>query len=113
MKGAVASVFGGILLATIFVGDQLIGESTGKQIFPWSHTEFTLNYTYRGLMGTLLVVGILFAVSAFTPRAEGETLQRLTIDWNSAPEGLSGFSDWRVQLSALVPSPSFCMRWLW
>ena len=82
-------------------------------MFPWLHTEFTLNYTYRGLWGTLLVVGTLFGVSAFTTRAAPETLQRLTVDWKSAPEGLRGFTDWRVQLAALVIVTIVLYAWLW
>src|SRR5580704_11200707 len=102
VKGAVTSVLTGGALAALFVWDQLIGEAAGSRMFPWLHTEFTRNYTYRGLWGTLLVVGTLFAVSAFTPRKAPEALQRLTVDWNSAPQALRGFTDWRVQLTALV-----------
>ncbi|HLN04455.1 MAG TPA: sodium/solute symporter [Bryobacteraceae bacterium] len=113
VQGAVASVLGGSILAMMFVWDQLIGESTGRRIFPWLHTEFTMNYTYRGLWGTLVVVGILFAVSAFTPRVNPGTLQRLTVDWSSAPEALRGFSDWRVQLTLLVVVTIVLYTWLW
>jgi SSS family solute:Na+ symporter len=113
VKGAVASVLTGSILAALFVWDQLIGEAAGSRMFPWLHTEFTLNYTYRGLWGTLLVVGTLFTVSAFTPRAAPETLQRLTVNWNSAPEALRGFTDWRVQLTALVIVTIVLYRWLW
>jgi len=113
VQGAVASVLGGSILAMMFVWDQLIGESTGRRIFPWLHTEFTMNYTYRGLWGTLVVAGILFAVSAFTPRVNPGTLQRLTVDWNSAPEALRGFSDWRVQLTLLVVVTIVLYTWLW
>jgi SSS family solute:Na+ symporter len=113
VKGAVVSVFGGSILAMIFVWDQLIGESAGRRIFPWLHTEFTLNYTYRGLWGTLVVVGILFTVSAFTPRADPGTLQRLTVDWNGAAEAVRGFSDWRTQLAVLVVVTIVLYVWLW
>ena len=113
VKGAVASVLIGSALAALFVWDQLIGEAVGSRMFPWLHTEFTRNYTYRGLWGTLLVVGTLFAVSAFTPRAAAQTLQGLTVDWNRAPEALRGFTDWRVQLTALVIVTIILFAWLW
>ncbi len=113
VKAAVASVVAGSALAALFVWDQLIGESAARRMFPLLHTEFTLNYTYRGLWGTLLVVGILFAVSVFTPRAAPQTLQRLTVDWTSAPERLRGFTDWRVQLAALVIVTIVLYAWLW
>jgi SSS family solute:Na+ symporter len=113
VKGAVASVLIGSALAALFVWDQLIGETAGSRMFPWLHTEFTRNYTYRGLWGTLLVVGTLFAVSAFTPRAAAQTLQGLTVDWNRAPEALRGLTDWRVQLTALVIVTIILFAWLW
>jgi SSS family solute:Na+ symporter len=113
VKGALASVLGGGALAALFVWDQLIGESAGKLMFPWLHTKFTLNYTYRGLWGTLLVVAILFAVSVFTARAAPETLQKLTVDWNTAPEKLRGITDWRVQLTVLVVVTIALYAWLW
>jgi hypothetical protein len=58
-------------------------------------------------------VGTLFAVSAFTPRAAAQTLQGLTVDWNRAPEALRGFTDWRVQLTALVIVTIILFAWLW
>jgi hypothetical protein len=60
-----------------------------------------------------VVVGILFAVSAFTPRAEPRRLQRLTVDWDGAAEALRGFSDWRRQLAVLVLVTIVLYAWLW
>jgi hypothetical protein len=40
-------------------------------------------------------------------------LQGLTVDWNSAPERLRGFTDWRVQLAALVIVTIALYAWLW
>ena len=112
VKGALASVVVGGAMAALFVWDQLIGAAAGSRIFPWLHTEFTLNYTYRGLWGTLIVIGTLFAVSAFT-RAAPETLQRLTVDWDKAPEPLRGLADWRVQFTALGIVTIILYAWLW
>jgi solute:Na+ symporter, SSS family len=63
--GAVASVLAGSTLAALFVTDQLIA-SRGPQWFPWLHWKLTLNYTYRGLWGTLVAIAVLFLVSSFT-----------------------------------------------
>jgi solute:Na+ symporter, SSS family len=70
VKGALASVLTGVVLATVFVADQLMGVARGAKLFPWLHTTLTLNYTYRGLWGTIAIVIVLFAVSAFTEKAE-------------------------------------------
>jgi SSS family solute:Na+ symporter len=66
LKGAAVSVVVGIILATIFVIDQLLGPKAGQELFPILHHPLTLNFGYRGLWAEILVTGILFAVSAFT-----------------------------------------------
>ena len=68
MKGAAVSVLAGIILATIFVVDQLLGADAGKEIFPILHHKLTLNFGYRGLWAEILITGVLFAVSAFTQK---------------------------------------------
>ena len=62
MKGAIASVFAGIVLATIFVVDQLIGPTAGQQYFSILHHKLTLNFGFRGLWAEILITGVLFAV---------------------------------------------------
>ncbi len=98
MKGAVASVFAGIILATIFVADQLMGAETGKEIFPFLHHKLTLNFGYRGLWAELLITGILFLVSAFTSKTAPEKLARTTINYQKRIESFEGLKDWRLHL---------------
>ena len=100
-KGALASVVLGCILATIYVTDQLIGVAEGTRLFPWLHTTLTLNYTYRGLWGTIAVVLTMFVVSSFTKKTDPAKLDRLNVGWNKRAEKLRGLVDWRVQLAAL------------
>jgi SSS family solute:Na+ symporter len=88
-------------LATLFVTDQLIGPVEGSRWFPWLHTKLTLNYTYRGLWGTLIAVMVLFAVSSFTQKTDPAKLKHLTVNWNLRPEPFRGILDWRLQWAAL------------
>src|SRR4029077_19766180 len=63
--GALASVVVGSLFCVVFVTDQLIGPQAGSRLFPLLHiSPLTLNYTYRGLWGSIAGVVTLFAVSA-------------------------------------------------
>ena len=39
VKGAIASVLTGLVLATIFVADQLMPSAEGAKFFPWLHTN--------------------------------------------------------------------------
>jgi SSS family solute:Na+ symporter len=113
VKGALASVLAGIGLATIFVTDQLIGPATGAAWFPWLHTKLTLNYTYRGLWGTLFVIATLYVVSAWTEKRAPETLRGLTINWDEPMEPFRGLKDWRLQLAALTLMTIGLYAWLW
>ena len=113
VKGAVVSVLAGALLAVIFVADQLIGPKAGAAWLPWLHTKLTLNYTYRGLWGTLLVTATLFLVSAFTPKVPPERLKNLTIDWRKRADQWRGLVDWRLQLAVLSIATVGLYRWLW
>lgn len=45
VNGAIASVLTSVVLATIFVADQLTGVAEGTKLFPWLNTKLTLNYT--------------------------------------------------------------------
>jgi solute:Na+ symporter, SSS family len=112
-KGAFASVLVGSVLAALFVTDQLVGADAGSRLFPWLHHELTLNYTYRGLWGTLVIILTLFAVSSFTHRAAPETLERLTVNWGGAPEVLRRITDWRIELAVLTVITILLYAWLW
>ncbi len=113
VHGAIVSVIVGALLAIVFVVDQLLSPEAGAAWLPWLHTKLTLNYTYRGLWGTLLVTAILFLVSAFTPKLPAERLAGLTIDWRGRWERWCGLADWRLQLALLSAATIGIYRWLW
>ncbi len=99
--GALASVLVGLLFAVLFVSDQLMGAGLGRQVFPWLHTPLTLNYTYRGLWGTIGITAALFAVSALTRPADPARLANLTINWGGRLEPFEGLSDWRLHLAVI------------
>jgi SSS family solute:Na+ symporter len=113
VKGAIASVITGLVLATIFVADQLISAAEGIKLFPWLHTSLTLNYTYRGLWGTIAISLVLFAVSAITTRSDPAGLGKVTIQWGGAMEPFSGIRDWRLHLAILSVATIAVYRWLW
>lgn len=113
VKGAIASVLSGLVLATIFVGDQLMPVAKSARLFPWLHTKLTLNYTYRGLWGTIAVVIVLFVVSAFTERTDPARLEKTTVKWGGSLEPFRGFSDWRLHLAVLSLVTIGIYRWLW
>jgi solute:Na+ symporter, SSS family len=113
VKGALASVLTGAVLATVFVTDQLMSPRRSARLFPWLHTKLTLNYTYRGLWGTIAIIIVLFMVSAFTEKADPARLERLTIKWGSAPEPFRGLRDWRLHLALLSVATVALYRWLW
>jgi len=113
MKGAVASVAVGIVLATFFVTDQLMGPEAAAKVFPFLHHDLTLNYSYRGLWGTILVVATLFVVSYLTPPPKPEQLATTTVNWGEKWESFQGLTDWRLHLVGLVAITVFCYWWLW
>jgi SSS family solute:Na+ symporter len=112
LKGAGASVLVGIVLATIFVVDQLIGPETGKQIFPVLHHKLTLNFGYRGLWAEILITGVLFAVSAFTEKTAPEKLTKTTINFSKRITKFEGITDWRLHLAILLSITLFLYIWL-
>jgi len=112
LKGAAASVIVGIILATIFVVDQLVGPVTGKEIFPILHHRLTLNFGYRGLWAELLITGVLFAVSAFTEKTAPEKLARTTINYSGGIARFEGITDWRLHLGVLSLITLFLYIWL-
>ena len=100
-KGAAVSVFVGVILATLFVVDQLLGPETGKQLFPFLHHPLTLNFGYRGLWAEFLITGVLFAVSAFTEKTAPEKLEKTTINYSKGVAKFEGITDWRLHLAVL------------
>jgi SSS family solute:Na+ symporter len=113
VKGGIASVMAGLVLATIFVADQLMPAAAGVRLFPWLHTKLTLNYTYRGLWGTIAITVVLFVVSLFTERPDSEALEKVTVKWGGTWDRFSGISDWRLHLAVLSVLTIVIYRWLW
>jgi len=112
LKGAVVSVLVGIILATIFVIDQLLGPETGQQIFPFLHHKLTLNFGYRGLWAEIIVTIVLFAVSAFTEKTEPHKLEKTTIDYSRGIAAFEGLKDWRLHLLILTIITVLILVWL-
>jgi SSS family solute:Na+ symporter len=112
LKGAVASVIVGIILATIFVIDQLVGPGNGKELFPLLHHKLTLNFGYRGLWAEILITCVLFAVSAFTEKTAPEKLIRTTINYTGKFDRFQGITDWRLHLGMLSLITLFLYIWL-
>jgi solute:Na+ symporter, SSS family len=111
--GALASVIVGSILAAVFVTDQLMGPEAAAKLFPWLHTDLTLNYTYRGLWGTIACIITMFVVSIFTRKTESPKLEKLTIDWGGPKECFRGVFDWRLQLVALSVITIVLYRLIW
>jgi SSS family solute:Na+ symporter len=110
--GAVASVLAGTALAVCFVSDQILGQA-GAQWFPWLHWKLTLNYTYRGLWGTLVAVTVLFAVSLLTEAPDTRKLEGVTVDWQASAKPFTGLSDWRLHCGILALLTIVIYAWLW
>ncbi|MCJ7448862.1 MAG: sodium/solute symporter [Bacteroidales bacterium] len=112
LKAAGVSVIVGIILATIFVTDQLLGPETGKQIFPLLHHKLTLNFGYRGLWAEIIVTMVLFAVSAFTEKTEPHKLEKTTVDYSKGIAAFEGLKDWRLHLLILTIITVLILIWL-
>jgi SSS family solute:Na+ symporter len=112
LKGAAASVVVGIILATIFVIDQLIGPESGKELFPFLHHKLTLNFGYRGLWAEILITGVLFAVSAFTEKTAPEKLEKTTINYSKGIAKFEGITDWRLHITILSALTILLYVWL-
>jgi len=113
LKGAYYSVLAGVILATIFVIDQLVGPETGKEIFPFLHHKLTLNFGYRGLWGTFLIIIVLFGVSFFTPKSEPSKLNKTTINWKKKVQAINSITDWRIYWLILAIITIVIYIWLW
>jgi SSS family solute:Na+ symporter len=111
-KAASVSVIVGIVLATVFVIDQLLGPETGKQVFPFLHYKLTLNFGYRALFAELFITAILFAVSAFTEKTDPARLEKSTIDYSKKIAPFEGLKDWRLQLLVLIIITLLILVWL-
>ncbi len=112
LKGAIASVLVGIVLATIFVTDQLLGPETGKQIFPFLHHKLTFNFGYRGLWAEIIITGVLFGVSMFTEKTDPAKLEKTTINYQGGIAPFRGITDWRLHLAILSLATIFLYIWL-
>jgi solute:Na+ symporter, SSS family len=112
LKGATASVIVGIILATIFVIDQLIGPESGKEIFPFLHHKLTLNFGYRGLWAEFIITGVLFGVSAFTLKTAPEKLEKTTINYSKGVAKFEGWTDWRLHLALISITTILFYIWL-
>ncbi len=111
-QGAVASAITGILFASLFVTDQLM-TSRGARLFPFLHWKLTLNYTYRGLWGSLITIAVLFIVSYLTRAPDPVQVKGLTVDWSARSASFEGLSDWRLQWSLLAIATIAIYAWLW
>ena len=111
-QGAVASAITGTLIASMFVADQLMNVH-GAQIFPFLHHKLTLNYTYRGLWGTIVTTAVLFFVSHGTRPPELARVKGLTVDWQSSSASFEGLSDWRLHWLLLAIATIAVYAWLW
>lgn len=112
LKAAAVSVVAGVILATIFVIDQLLGPETGKQIFPFLHHKLTLNFGYRGLWAELFITAVLFIVSAFTEKTDPAKLEKTTVDYSEGIAAFKGIKDWRLHLLILTIITVIILVWL-
>ena len=117
LAGALASVVTGIGLATLFALDHVVAQVKSPQIaqqtFPLLHTNLTLNFMYRGLWGTLVMIAVLYAVSSFTKKTDPDKLEKTTVRWGAEREPFEGLGDWRLQLAVLAAVNVSIYVWLW
>lgn len=113
LAGAFASAVVGVGLSILYITDALMPIERAKQVFPFLHHVSTYNYTYRGLWGTLIIVLVLFAVSAFTPKTDPKRLARTTVDWAGKVEPFRGVKDWRLYLAILSAVTVVAYRLMW
>jgi solute:Na+ symporter, SSS family len=112
LKGAAVSVLVGIILASIFVLDQLMGPATGKTVFPFLHHKLTLNFGYRGLWAEMIITAVLFIVSFFTEKTAPEKLALTTVNYNRGIARFEGLTDWRLHLGILSLITLIIYIWL-
>lgn len=112
LSGAAVSVVAGVILSTIFVVDQFLGPETGKQLFPFLHYRYTLNFGFRGLWAEFVITAILFIVSAFTEKTAPEKLEKTTLNFSGGIPKFSGITDWRLHLAVLSLLAIMIYIWL-
>lgn len=112
LKGAAASVLVGIILAALFVTDQLISQESSQQLFPFLQHKLTFNFGYRGLWAEIIITAILFLVSAFTEKSAPEKLAKTTIDFSGRIAKFEGVTDWRLHLTILAIVTVCIYLWL-
>ena len=112
-QGAYLSVFAGVLMAAIFVIDQLEGPEKGATWFPVLHHPLTENFGYRGMWGTLIIILVLFVTSAFTDKTDLSKLEKTTFNWSKKPPPVKSISDWRIQWIVLAAATVLIYWWLW
>jgi len=112
LRAATVSVFIGIIIATIFVIDQMLGPDAGEQVFPFLHHKLTLNFGYRGLWAEIIITAVLFAVSAFTEKTDPIRLEKTTIDYSKGIASFRGLADWRLHLIILTFITVLILIWL-
>jgi len=112
LKAAGVSVVAGVIIATVFVIDQLLGPESGKEIFPFLHHKLTLNFGYRGLWAEIFLTILLFVVSAFTEKTAPEKLENTTINYSKRVAAFEGISDWRLHLFILSLLTFIVILWL-
>ncbi len=113
LHGAFVSIVAGVVLATVFVVDQLVGPEKGTMLFPVLHYDLTYNFGYRGLWGTLLITAVLFGVSSVTEKTEPAKLEKTTINWTKKFKPFYGMKDWRIQWIILAILTIAIYIWLW
>ncbi|MFN8005998.1 MAG: hypothetical protein U0V70_02990 [Terriglobia bacterium] len=89
------------------------GSRGGHWLVPLAPSSLTLNYAFRGLWGTLIIVATLFLVSAFTEKTAPEKLAKTTIQWEAKADPFTGISDWRLHLAFLSGLTVALYAWLW
>jgi SSS family solute:Na+ symporter len=113
MSGAAASVLAGVGISAVYVSDQLMGPEQGARLFPFLHHTLMLNYTYRGLWGTLIITAVLFAASWLTRPPAAEKVEHTTLRAADLVEPFRGPADWRLHLAALGAITVLAYWWLW
>ncbi len=105
VAGAMASFVAGFAVAALYVTDQIMrmisGLEAAKAAFPFLHYTMTENYTWRGVWGTLIIIAVLFLISAVTKKSPAEKLETTTFDWKAKWAPFEGWKDWRLQLFVL------------
>ena len=113
LKGAAVSVMVGLVIATIFVIDQIMGTETATSTFPFLHTKYTTHFGFRGLWAETLITAVLFGVSAFTKKTDPEKLSMTTINYSGKIAKFEGLKDWRLHLAILALITFAIMIWLY